>query len=264
MNSFAFKFGKVEIAAKLPAVAYPLVPSIKFLPLRNSYGNWPASGEIDLVEAHGNRDSIKSSLQYGPYAEAVQLTSFTRSSNDKGKNFATAFHRYQMEWTADKITFSVDDIVTFPHWFFILNTFFYHDKIIFILFLRRKREQSRQKASGRRVNSKQNIRMFIIHGQVQRRLHHSTRSFTSQLDSPLAVHTSLLMMISALKVLEISHWKIIQPHETFGRHETVGCQHGKLMKIVQRKLHYWSITYVCGHCKVDKKHRWFQNNDLML
>lgn len=108
------------------------MPSIKFLPLRNIYGNYPASGEIDLVEARGNRDLVKSgvnigndqitsSLHFGPYkaADAWQLTSFTKNANEKsdekkgssGKSFGSGFHRYQMEWTSDKITFSVDDIV---------------------------------------------------------------------------------------------------------------------------------------------------------
>ncbi|KAG5674655.1 hypothetical protein PVAND_004609 [Polypedilum vanderplanki] len=124
LNSFAFKYGKVEIQAKLPSGDW-LLPSIKFLPLRNAYGRFPASGEIDLLEARGNRDLIKNSvnigneqitstLHFGPHSEADawQSTSFTRNSNDKSKTFANSFHRYQMEWTSDKITFSVDDIET--------------------------------------------------------------------------------------------------------------------------------------------------------
>lgn len=133
MNSFAFKYGKVEIAAKLPSGDW-LLPSIKFLPLRNVYGNFPASGEIDLIEARGNRDLVKagvnigndqitSSLHFGPYveADAWQLTTFTKNANEKSevkgskegsaKSFGSGVHRYQMEWTSDKITFSVDDIV---------------------------------------------------------------------------------------------------------------------------------------------------------
>lgn len=123
----------MEIAAKLPSGDW-LLPSIKFLPLRNVYGNFPASGEIDLVEARGNRDLVKagvnigndqitSSLHFGPFigADAWQLTTFTRNVNEKAdskaskegsrKSFGSEYHRYQMEWTADKITFSVDDIV---------------------------------------------------------------------------------------------------------------------------------------------------------
>lgn len=124
MNSFAFKYGKVEINAKMPSGDW-LLPSIKFLPKSNAYGMFPASGEIDLVESRGNRelarnginigsDQITSSLHFGPHskADAWQLTSFTRNSNEKGKGFNSAFHRYQMEWSTDKITFSIDDIET--------------------------------------------------------------------------------------------------------------------------------------------------------
>lgn len=124
LNSFSFKYGKVEINAKMPSGDW-LLPSIKFLPKTNAYGEWPASGEIDLVEARGNRDLIKnginiggdqitSSLHFGPYpkADAWKVTTFPRSSSEKGKSFGSAFHRYQMEWSADKITFSVDDIET--------------------------------------------------------------------------------------------------------------------------------------------------------
>jgi beta-glucanase (GH16 family) len=100
-----------------------LFPSVKFLPKNNAYGLWPASGEIDLVEARGNRelmkngvnigaDQISSSLHFGPYAKADAFVSFHRSASEKGKGFNSAFHRYQMEWSTDKITFSVDDIET--------------------------------------------------------------------------------------------------------------------------------------------------------
>lgn len=86
-----------------------LVPSIKFLPKSNSYGHWPASGEIDLVESRGNRELIKngvniggeqitSSLHFGPYpkADAWQITSFPRASSEKGKGFNNAFHRFRL------------------------------------------------------------------------------------------------------------------------------------------------------------------------
>ncbi|XP_058818673.1 beta-1,3-glucan-binding protein-like [Topomyia yanbarensis] len=123
VDSFAFKYGKVEISAKLAAGDW-LWPAISFLPKSNSYGMWPASGEIDLLESKGNRDLIKnginvgieqisSKLQFGPNEayNAESTATFTRNS-ESGKGYHTGFNRYQMEWTPDHITFSINDIET--------------------------------------------------------------------------------------------------------------------------------------------------------
>ncbi|XP_058454542.1 beta-1,3-glucan-binding protein-like [Malaya genurostris] len=123
VNSFAFKYGKVEISAKMSAGDW-LWPAILFLPKTNSYGVWPASGEIDLLETKGNRDLIKnginvgveqvtSKLQFGPSEtfNAGSTSTFTRNS-ESGKGYHTGFNRYQMEWTPDHITFSINDIET--------------------------------------------------------------------------------------------------------------------------------------------------------
>lgn len=110
VNSFAFKYGKVEVNAKMPSGDW-LWPAIWFLPKHNSYGSWPSSGEIDLVESRGNRDLMQggvhigveqmtSSLQYGPYPQqnAWKTTHFARNTA-QGNGFNKDFHRYQMEWT---------------------------------------------------------------------------------------------------------------------------------------------------------------------
>ncbi|XP_049532271.1 beta-1,3-glucan-binding protein-like [Anopheles darlingi] len=130
VDSFAFRYGKVEVSAKLPAGDW-LWPAVWFLPKVSAYGRWPASGEIDLLESKGNRDLIKnginvgieqvtSALKFGPnaaYRSTAELqqqpgsTSFTRNS-ESGKGYQTGFHRYQMEWTPDHITFSINDIET--------------------------------------------------------------------------------------------------------------------------------------------------------
>lgn len=52
------KYGRVEIVAKLPDGDW-LWPSIRMLPKDNAYGDWPRSGEIDIVESRGN------SIRYG-------------------------------------------------------------------------------------------------------------------------------------------------------------------------------------------------------
>ena len=32
------------------------MPAIWMMPVREAYGNWPTSGEVDIVEARGNKD----------------------------------------------------------------------------------------------------------------------------------------------------------------------------------------------------------------
>jgi len=64
----------MEIRAKLPKGDW-LWPAIWLLPKYNEFGNWPASGEIDLVESRGNdasyseggNDCFASTLHFGPY-----------------------------------------------------------------------------------------------------------------------------------------------------------------------------------------------------
>lgn len=97
---------------------------IKFLPKDNTYGAWPASGEIKLIQSKGNREliqngvnigveQISSKLHFGPYGEQDGWTTAQFLRNSKaGNGFNNDFHRYQMEWTPEKITFSVDDVET--------------------------------------------------------------------------------------------------------------------------------------------------------
>nr|QFS20852.1 beta-1,3-glucanase [Antheraea pernyi] len=119
VNSFSFRYGRVEVRAKMPAGDW-LWPAIWLMPAFNSYGTWPSSGEIDLVESRGNRNMFHngvhigtqeagSTLHYGPYPE---LNGWERAHwirrNSAGYN--SAFHRYQLEWTPDFLRFSIDDV----------------------------------------------------------------------------------------------------------------------------------------------------------
>ena len=52
-DSYALKYGRVEISAKLPRGDW-LWPALWMLPVDDAYGAWPRSGEIDIMEARGN------------------------------------------------------------------------------------------------------------------------------------------------------------------------------------------------------------------
>lgn len=52
VKSLNFKYGRVEIRARMPTGDW-LWPAMWMLPTNNEFGNWPASGEIDIVESYG-------------------------------------------------------------------------------------------------------------------------------------------------------------------------------------------------------------------
>ncbi|XP_060532734.1 beta-1,3-glucan-binding protein-like [Cylas formicarius] len=119
VESFYFKYGRVEINAKVPSGDW-LWPAIWMLPRYNQYGSWPASGEIDILESRGNKnlvlngvnigtEQVSSTLHWGPnyYYNRYQQTHFEKNS---AQGYDTDFHKYQVEWTPDNIAFSVDGV----------------------------------------------------------------------------------------------------------------------------------------------------------
>ncbi|CAG9855666.1 unnamed protein product [Phyllotreta striolata] len=120
VNSFAFKFGKMEVRAKVPAGDW-LWPAIWLLPKDWKYGGWPRSGEIDVMESRGNRqlyagnknigvDEVACTLHWGPDPAHNQWEKTHYEKNLNG-GFDKDFHKYQLEWTPEHIQLSIDDAV---------------------------------------------------------------------------------------------------------------------------------------------------------
>ncbi|VDI19280.1 Hypothetical predicted protein [Mytilus galloprovincialis] len=120
-RGFSFKYGKVEVEAKMPKGDW-IWPAIKMLPKWSSYGRWPASGEIDIVEARGNMnykdsngvtkavDSIQSSLHFGPSPQHDKTAKATVEKILTSSTFADNFHKFSIEWDDKHISFSVDGV----------------------------------------------------------------------------------------------------------------------------------------------------------
>ncbi|KAG0278786.1 hypothetical protein BGZ95_003184, partial [Linnemannia exigua] len=116
VNSFKFRFGKVEVRAKMPKGKW-IWPAIWMLPAHYQYGGWPASGEIDLVESRGNGpdyppggyNKVASTLHWGP---SYEFNRFPMTHNETslpgGKTFADDFHIFTLDWTAQGIKTYVD------------------------------------------------------------------------------------------------------------------------------------------------------------
>jgi beta-glucanase (GH16 family) len=107
-GKFDFRYGRVEVRARLPA-GRGLWPAIWLLHSDSAvYGPWPASGEIDIVEAfdpgNGNNE-VRSATQYGIPTDSFAATT---SNYDLGVSPDMAFHDFTLEWEANNIRFYVD------------------------------------------------------------------------------------------------------------------------------------------------------------
>ncbi len=117
-SKFAFTYGKVEVRAKLPkgVGTWPAIWMLnKNIDEDGAYWDnkghgkvkWPMCGEIDILEHWGkNQDYVSSALHneasYGYNVENVGGQQIEDASDE--------FHIYELEWTKEKMVFSVDGV----------------------------------------------------------------------------------------------------------------------------------------------------------
>ena len=105
-DKFSFKYGKVEVRAKLP-VGVGTWPAAWMLGANINTVNWPNCGEIDIMEHKGSDvNKIYGTLHYpGNFGgNAVGGTKVITGAT-------TEFHVYTCEWTAVSIKFYIDDVL---------------------------------------------------------------------------------------------------------------------------------------------------------
>jgi len=101
-----WKYGRFEIRAKVPT-GTGVWPAIWMLPTDWAYGNWPRSGEIDIMEHVGYwKDSLFGSVHTDDY-NGMKGTQRTKSMTIH--NMSNEFHTYTMEWTSKDICFYADN-----------------------------------------------------------------------------------------------------------------------------------------------------------
>ncbi|KAI1478311.1 glycoside hydrolase family 16 protein [Daldinia eschscholtzii] len=100
------KYGRVEVTAKLPQGDW-LWPAIWMMPVNDTYGPWPASGEIDIMESRGNdltyaqggNDIVSSALHWGPDPnnDAWWRTNVKRRALHT--TYSSGFNTFGVEWS---------------------------------------------------------------------------------------------------------------------------------------------------------------------
>lgn len=121
-SKFAFTYGRVEIRAKLPTGVgtWPAMWMLgKNITEDGAYWQtqgfgttpWPNCGEIDIMEHWGTNQDFVQSAMHTP-------SSFGNTGNKGGQTItgaSTDFHVYALEWSAEKMVFSVDGVVHYTY-----------------------------------------------------------------------------------------------------------------------------------------------------
>jgi beta-glucanase (GH16 family) len=108
---------RIEARIRLP-LGNRAWPAFWMLPVSDVYGGWAASGEMDIMEARGDRNNIiYNTLHFGgPWPNNVY-----RSARAAGNNHEVTYtlpnggsidewHTYAMEWTLNGISWYIDNI----------------------------------------------------------------------------------------------------------------------------------------------------------
>lgn len=111
----SIKYGRVEVTARLPKGDW-LWPAIWMMPVEDTYGPWPASGEIDITESRGNNytfpqggnNIMSSALHWGPDpgSDAWWRTNVKRSALHT--TYADKYHTFGLEWSQKYLFTYVD------------------------------------------------------------------------------------------------------------------------------------------------------------
>ena len=103
-------YGRFEIRAKLPT-GRGTWPAIWMLPTDWEYGDWPKSGEIDIMENVGYApDTIVGSSHTEKYNHAIGTQ---KNAKIACPDCYKAFHVYALEWEEDEYRLYVDDQLYF-------------------------------------------------------------------------------------------------------------------------------------------------------
>ncbi|MDB5012031.1 MAG: glycoside hydrolase family 16 [Daejeonella sp.] len=101
-----FLYGKIEVMAKLPS-AKGTWPAIWMLPTDWEYGDWPKSGEMDIMEHVGyDPNNIHVTMHTEAYYFKINTQ---KSATRMVSNVSTEFHKYSIEWSPKGISGLIDD-----------------------------------------------------------------------------------------------------------------------------------------------------------
>lgn len=114
-QTFAQTYGKYEVRAKIPDLTVPGVQQSFWLwPVKNKYGHWPASGEIDFAEMYSSHPGVlRPYIHYlpGQTAAGTNKNITTKSCSINVGEYNT----YGVEWKPGQLTIMLNGEVCFTN-----------------------------------------------------------------------------------------------------------------------------------------------------
>lgn len=103
---FSMRFGKVNVRAKM-SEGQGIWSAIWMLGDNIELINWPGCGEIDIIEVLGNEpEKMYATLHYTN--DENKHREIQESYELPAESFADDFHLFSIDWTPEKISFSID------------------------------------------------------------------------------------------------------------------------------------------------------------
>ena len=107
----SWKYGKFEIRAKLPP-GRGTWSALWALPSDWEFGNWPLSGEIDIMEHVGYDEDVIVTSLHNAALSGGNIGGTDQHAYLKQPNACKEFNTYTLEWTETEIKIMVNDKIT--------------------------------------------------------------------------------------------------------------------------------------------------------
>ncbi|MGD0061076.1 MAG: malectin domain-containing carbohydrate-binding protein [Verrucomicrobiia bacterium] len=117
-------YGRIEWRASLPE-GTGFWPALWMLGTNINSVGWPECGEIDVVENDGTPTFVQGSIHYGSDATAVY--------DLPNGGSVTNFHIYDLDWTSNSITWSVDGVAYETQTSWVGNTTAFNEPFFFLM-----------------------------------------------------------------------------------------------------------------------------------
>ncbi len=124
-SKFAFKYGRIDVRAKIPkdAGTWPAIWMLGknvnedggFFDAVYGTTNWPACGEIDILEHGITRSQPDNYIQSALHTPSSSGNTSNIGGVIVGDNIANNYHIYSMNWSPNQITFLVDNVAFYTY-----------------------------------------------------------------------------------------------------------------------------------------------------